>query len=156
MPLRLEAQALADLLKRGLHSPSANKPRDDPLGICLEVGTQQSLSLKPFFWVADQHPSQGYGGQSRGVPEGRPGDYLHRAFLAAVPVAYLDGAPEGIRIFSYGAEVGQARALEPGPAYLTGIARGSRLVQSSVQPKTRDEGDGLSQSPAVVEELDGA
>ena len=46
MPLRLEAQALADLLKRGLHLPAPHEPRDDPRRIGREVGAQQSLGLE--------------------------------------------------------------------------------------------------------------
>src|ERR687894_2436972 len=36
LPLGLEAQALTHLLKSSLHLPSADKVRDDPLGICIE------------------------------------------------------------------------------------------------------------------------
>src|SRR5215217_2453079 len=46
MPLSLEAQALAHLLKSGLHLPAPHEPGDDPLGVCVEIGAQQGLSLE--------------------------------------------------------------------------------------------------------------
>jgi hypothetical protein len=36
--LGLEAQALTHLLKSSLQLPSPDKVRDDPLGICIELG----------------------------------------------------------------------------------------------------------------------
>jgi hypothetical protein len=49
----------------------------------------------------------------------------------------------------------QPLALEAGPSYLTGTARRGWLLERSLQPKTGDEGDRLSQTSAAVEKLQG-
>ena len=38
LPLRLEAQALPNLLESGLHLPASYEPGDDQLGLRIEVG----------------------------------------------------------------------------------------------------------------------
>ena len=56
MCLRLEPQALTNLLKSGLHLPTADEPRDDPPGIGMEVSAQQSLGVELTPRVSDRYP----------------------------------------------------------------------------------------------------
>ena len=56
MSLRLEPQALTNLLKSGLHLPTADEPRDDPPGIGMEVSAQQSLGVELTPRVSDRYP----------------------------------------------------------------------------------------------------
>ena len=67
MPLCLEAQALAHFLESGLHLPASYEPRDDPLGLRIEIGAKESLGLELFFRIADQNPAQRHHGQPRAL-----------------------------------------------------------------------------------------
>src|SRR3712207_4446297 len=71
MPLRLEPQALTNLLESSLHLPASDKPRDYPPRIGMEVGAQESLGGELFLRVSDQHPAQRHSGQARAVPDRR-------------------------------------------------------------------------------------
>jgi hypothetical protein len=60
--LCLESQALRHLLKRGLYLPSADKVRDDALGIGIEIGAQKSLGFERLLLIADHYPMQWHSG----------------------------------------------------------------------------------------------
>jgi hypothetical protein len=64
MPLRLKAQALADLLECALHLPAPNKPRDDLFRLGGQIGAKECLGLELSLRVSDQHPTQRYSGQA--------------------------------------------------------------------------------------------
>src|SRR5215210_8159828 len=153
MPLRLKAQALADLLECALHLPASNKPQDDLLRLGGQIGAKECLGLELFLRVSDQHPTQRYGGQAGGVPDRRLGDDLYGALLFAIPVCDHDRLPAGGGISSDDREVRQALALESGPSYLAGIAWRGRFVEGGIQAQAGDEGDRLGESAAAIEEL---
>ncbi len=74
MPLCLEPQALTHFLESDLHLPASYEPRDDPLGLRIEISAKESLGLEFFFFflrIADQHPAQRHRRQPRAVPECR-------------------------------------------------------------------------------------
>src|SRR5215213_4373036 len=156
MPLGFEPEALAGLLECGLHLPAFHEPRDHPLRIGIEVGAQQSLGFEVLLWVADQYPAHGNGGQARGVPERRFRDDLNRALCTAIPVAHVDGPPGRLWVFDYPREGRKALALKAGSSHLVRLAWWGRLVEGGVQPKASDEGDGVPQMPAAIQELQGS
>src|ERR671914_253020 len=78
LPLCREAQALTHRLKGGRWRPPPYKPRDDPLGLCAEVGAKERLSSELSMRITDQDPTHRHGGHARGVPEGGVRDHLHR------------------------------------------------------------------------------
>jgi hypothetical protein len=49
MPLCLEREALTHFLASGLHLPASHEPRDDPLGLRIDIGARESLDLERFF-----------------------------------------------------------------------------------------------------------
>jgi hypothetical protein len=67
LPLSLEPQALAHLLKGGFHLPSPDEPRDDLLRLGSKVSAQQGLGFELALRVANQYPTQGHGGQTRAL-----------------------------------------------------------------------------------------
>ena len=55
MPLSLESQALTYFLEGGFHLPAPHEPRDDPLGVRLQIGAEEGLGFEPFVGIADQN-----------------------------------------------------------------------------------------------------
>src|SRR5215204_983991 len=116
LPLGFEAQALTHLLKSSLQLPSPDKVRDDPLGICIELGAKQSLSLELSIRIPDQYPAQRHSGQARAVPNRRCRDHLDGALLTTVPASDRDRFPLGFGILCYDGEVRKSIAFEARPS----------------------------------------
>src|SRR5829696_855921 len=152
--LSLEPQALAHLLEGCLHLPAPYKPRDDPLGLRAEIGAKERLSPKLFTRITDQEPTQGHGGQARGVPEGGVRDHLDTTPFSTIPLGNYHGPPLRTRIFGHYGKVWQTLALEPRPSHLMGASWRGRLVESRIQPQATDEGDRVGEASAALEQFE--
>src|SRR5215212_6441942 len=155
LPLGLQAQALTNCLKRGLHLPASHEPRNDLSRIGREVSAQQGLALEIPLRVADQHPADGHGGKPRGVPDGRLGGGVHRASCITVPATHRDRRPSRLRVLDHRRGVREALALQARPSHLAWLAWRGRFVQSGIEPEAGDEGDGVLQMPATIQEFQG-
>ena len=83
------------------------------------------------------------------------GDDLHRALCTTVPATQRDRRPSRLRVLKHRREVREARALQARSSYLFRLAWRSRFVQSGIEPKAGDEGDGSPQMPATIQEFQG-
>jgi hypothetical protein len=155
MPLDLKSQALAYLLKVGLHLPSSHEPGDDALRLGTKISAKKRLGPELSLGVSDEHPTQGHGGQeARAVPNSGSRDHLYRTLFFAVPVAQRDGPPDGGRVFGDHREVRQPLTFEARSSHLAGVAWWSRFVKSGIQAQARNEGDRVSQTSSAVEQLE--
>src|SRR5215208_7358294 len=132
MPLSLESQALAYLLKGGLHLPTSHEPGYDALRVGTKIGAKERLGPELSLGVSDQHPTQRHSGQARAVPNSGIRDGLHGAFLLTIPGGHRDSLPDSERIFSNDREVRQPLTLEARSPSLSGASWRSWFVQGSI------------------------
>src|SRR5215218_147301 len=119
-----------------------HKPTENLLRIRVKGGTQKGLGFELFLRITDQHPAHRYGEQACGVPHGRLRSDFYHALPAPIPVRDRSELPNGGRVFGYHRKIGQALTLEARSPSLPRTTWRSRLVESCIQPKTGDEGDG--------------
>ena len=150
LPLGFEPHMPARLLEGHLKLSAHHEPADDLLRIGFEVGTKEGLGFELSFRITHQHPTQGYGRQARGVPNGRRRSDLDHAIPTTVPVSDRGWLPSGGRVFGYIGELGHALALYAWPPSLSRTAHRSRLVEGGIKPKTGDEGHRLAQRSAAI------
>src|SRR4051812_18489688 len=141
----------AGFLEGGLDAPAADEPAQDVHWVGVQVGAQEGLWLFLTLWIAHQHPADRY--LHAGVmPERGAGGDVEPAFGAAIPAINPDPMPGRGWIGQPLRQARQASAFDPGSAEGARRARGSRLIQTGVEPQSRDH---AQVPPHIAQEFDG-
>ena len=152
LALGLHAQMRPHLLEGDLQLPAQHKPFQDLRRVRRRIGAEQGLGSEFALWVPNQDPAQGHRRLARAVPDRRLRGEFHRAGSAVVP---------GCRHLNpwHGGQVqeclqrGQASAFQRRAAVLPRLTGWRWRVQGGVQAQAGDEGNGLSQRLAAVEQV---
>ena len=140
------------LLEGNLQLPAQHKPFENLHRFHGQVSAQQSLCGEFALGVPNQDPAQGHRRLARAVPDRRLRCEFHRADRAVVPGCRRGGPGHGGQVQEC-LQCWQPLAFQRRPTVLTGLTGWGRFIKGGVQAQAGDEGNGLSQRLAAVEQV---
>ena len=152
LALGLHAQMRPHLLEGDLQLPAQHKPFQDLRRIRRRIGAEQGLGSEFALGVPNQDPTQGYRRLARAVPDRRLRGESQRAGSAVVPGCRHGGPGHGGQVQEC-LQRWQPPAFQRRPTVLTGLTGWGRFIKGGVQAQAGDEGNGLSQRLAAVEQV---